>query len=270
MPPDRTLLVTDLGRLPYADALALQRDAARARLDGRLAFVSNEDGLSARGRFALSGAQAQALFASEGKVPVTGKFALSAEVEGAGRSPAAFIGSLSGQGAISLEDAQLNGLNPQVFNAMMRAVDLGVPTENSRVREFVTGSLDMGSLSVPQAEAAFVISGGQVRISNIFHAGDGNLHPIILFNSHVPEEFERARNAGEEILRGHLVVKHCGTGRRVIQSFDDRLKVRRNLTIPVGQGIQTPARPDCASVPRVAQIDWLIFDSYFEEASQQR
>ena len=37
MPPDRTLLVTDLGRLPYADALALQRDAARARLDGRLA-----------------------------------------------------------------------------------------------------------------------------------------------------------------------------------------------------------------------------------------
>ena len=37
MPSDRSLLVTDLGRLPYADALALQRDAARARLDGRLA-----------------------------------------------------------------------------------------------------------------------------------------------------------------------------------------------------------------------------------------
>jgi glycolate oxidase len=37
-------------------------------------------------------------------------------------------------------------------------------------------------------------------ISNIFHAGDGNMHPIILFNSHIPEELARAKAAGEEIL----------------------------------------------------------------------
>src|ERR1035438_6279696 len=41
----------------------------------------------------------------------------------------------------------------------------------------------------------------KLSISNIFHAGDGNLHPIILFNSRVPGEMERARAAGEEILR---------------------------------------------------------------------
>ncbi|MEW6450639.1 MAG: AsmA family protein [Pseudomonadota bacterium] len=137
------------------------------RLDGRLAFVSNEDGLSARGRVALSGAQTQLLFPGDGKPPVTGKLALSAEVEGAGRSPAAFIGSLSGQGLISLEGAQLSGLNPQVFNAVMRAVDIGIPTDPNRIREFVATSLDMASLPVPQAEAALTISGGQVRISNI-------------------------------------------------------------------------------------------------------
>jgi len=39
-----------------------------------------------------------------------------------------------------------------------------------------------------------------LKISNIFHAGDGNLHPIILFNNHVPGELERAKAAGEEIL----------------------------------------------------------------------
>src|SRR6202795_501337 len=39
-----------------------------------------------------------------------------------------------------------------------------------------------------------------LKISNIFHAGDGNLHPIILFNSHLPGELERAKAAGEEIL----------------------------------------------------------------------
>src|ERR1043166_9251580 len=40
-----------------------------------------------------------------------------------------------------------------------------------------------------------------VTISNIFHAGDGNLHPIILFNARMPGELEKARAAGEEILR---------------------------------------------------------------------
>ncbi len=40
-------------------------------------------------------------------------------------------------------------------------------------------------------------------ISNIFHAGDGNMHPIILFNKRKPGELEKAIRAGEEIL------EHC-------------------------------------------------------------
>jgi glycolate oxidase len=40
-----------------------------------------------------------------------------------------------------------------------------------------------------------------LKISNIFHAGDGNMHPIILFNNRVPGELERAKAAGEEILQ---------------------------------------------------------------------
>ncbi len=39
-----------------------------------------------------------------------------------------------------------------------------------------------------------------LTISNIFHAGDGNMHPIILFDARKPEELQRARSAGEEIL----------------------------------------------------------------------
>ncbi len=40
-----------------------------------------------------------------------------------------------------------------------------------------------------------------LTISNIFHAGDGNLHPIILFDPRKPGELEQARAAGEDILR---------------------------------------------------------------------
>src|ERR1700722_15023461 len=39
-----------------------------------------------------------------------------------------------------------------------------------------------------------------LAISNIFHAGDGNLHPIILFNPRKPGDLEKARACGEEIL----------------------------------------------------------------------
>ncbi len=37
-------------------------------------------------------------------------------------------------------------------------------------------------------------------IGNVFHAGDGNLHPLILYNSQDPEEIEKTNKAGIEIL----------------------------------------------------------------------
>ena len=51
-----------------------------------------------------------------------------------------------------------------------------------------------------------------LRISNIFHAGDGNLHPIILFDARVPGELEKARTAGEEILAHCIAVGGSITG----------------------------------------------------------
>ncbi|HEX7735393.1 MAG TPA: FAD-linked oxidase C-terminal domain-containing protein [Ktedonobacteraceae bacterium] len=40
-----------------------------------------------------------------------------------------------------------------------------------------------------------------LRVGNVFHAGDGNLHPLILFDSQIPGEIERVRQAGHEILQ---------------------------------------------------------------------
>ena len=52
----------------------------------------------------------------------------------------------------------------------------------------------------------------KLSISNIFHAGDGNLHPIILFNSHVPGDLDRAKAAGEDILNHCISVGGSITG----------------------------------------------------------
>jgi glycolate oxidase len=35
---------------------------------------------------------------------------------------------------------------------------------------------------------------------NVFHAGDGNLHPLILFDANVPGEWERAEQFGAAIV----------------------------------------------------------------------
>lgn len=40
-----------------------------------------------------------------------------------------------------------------------------------------------------------------IRIANVFHAGDGNLHPLLLYDERDPAQKERVLKASEEILR---------------------------------------------------------------------
>ncbi len=51
-----------------------------------------------------------------------------------------------------------------------------------------------------------------LRVANVFHAGDGNLHPLILFDANVPGEFERTEAFGASILRLCVEVGGCITG----------------------------------------------------------
>ncbi|MGB1036416.1 MAG: FAD-linked oxidase C-terminal domain-containing protein, partial [Candidatus Puniceispirillales bacterium] len=39
-----------------------------------------------------------------------------------------------------------------------------------------------------------------LRVANVFHAGDGNLHPLILFDANQPDELQRAEDFGADIL----------------------------------------------------------------------
>jgi glycolate oxidase len=40
-----------------------------------------------------------------------------------------------------------------------------------------------------------------VRVANVFHAGDGNLHPLVLYDAAVPDEARRAEACSAEIVR---------------------------------------------------------------------
>ncbi|HET7411345.1 MAG TPA: FAD-linked oxidase C-terminal domain-containing protein [Pararhizobium sp.] len=69
--------------------------------------------------------------------------------------------------------------------------------------------------TIPRKELPRVLSGMRelsekygLRVANVFHAGDGNLHPLILYDANKPGELDRAEKFGADILR--LCVKVGG------------------------------------------------------------
>ena len=51
-----------------------------------------------------------------------------------------------------------------------------------------------------------------LKVANIFHAGDGNLHPLIMFDANDPASFHKAEEFGAEILKLCVEVGGCLTG----------------------------------------------------------
>jgi glycolate oxidase len=51
-----------------------------------------------------------------------------------------------------------------------------------------------------------------LKVCNIFHAGDGNLHPLIMFDANDPTSLARAERLGADILRLCVEVGGCLTG----------------------------------------------------------
>ncbi|ENO85697.1 glycolate oxidase subunit GlcD [Thauera linaloolentis] len=63
-----------------------------------------------------------------------------------------------------------------------------------------------------------------LRVANVFHAGDGNMHPLILFDANQPGELERAEELGGRILElcvavGGTITGEHGVGREKINQM---------------------------------------------------
>ncbi len=92
-----------------------------------------------------------------------------------------------------------------------------------------------------------------IRIVNVFHAGDGNLHPILLFDERRPEEVIRVLAASEEILNecidcGGSVTGEHGIGLEKINFMtrlfsEDDVEVMKRLRIALNpHGLLTPGK----------------------------
>lgn len=127
-----------------------------------------------------------------------------------------------------------------------------------------------------------------LKIANVFHAGDGNLHPLILYDSRVPGEAERAVRAGSEVLRacvdaGGSITGEHGVGIEKIgemtymfseDEIDAQLAVKSCFDpkgiVNAGKLIPLPGR--CVEVKRAREIieeNWQILDSFPDQAAVQ-
>jgi glycolate oxidase subunit GlcD len=71
-------------------------------------------------------------------------------------------------------------------------------------------------------DAAYQIASRyQLRIANVFHAGDGNLHPLICFDSRFPDEVHRVKEAGRELMETCVRAGGSITGEHGV-GFDKR------------------------------------------------
>lgn len=74
------------------------------------------------------------------------------------------------------------------------------------------GTIPLGKLSEVLVEIGNICERHKLPVANIFHAGDGNLHPLILYNANDPDEKERAEVCGAEVLELCVKAGGCLTG----------------------------------------------------------
>ncbi|WP_441599299.1 MULTISPECIES: FAD-linked oxidase C-terminal domain-containing protein [unclassified Ensifer] len=83
-----------------------------------------------------------------------------------------------------------------------------------RIADYICmdGTVPLGKLPYVLNKTSEIIERFGLRVANVFHAGDGNMHPLILFNANDPDDAAKAEAAGNEILKLCVDAGGCLTG----------------------------------------------------------
>jgi glycolate oxidase len=83
-----------------------------------------------------------------------------------------------------------------------------------RVADYICmdGTVPTGQLPYVLRRTAEIVASHGLRVANVFHAGDGNMHPLILYNVNDPAEQRKAEEAGADILKLCVEAGGCLTG----------------------------------------------------------
>ena len=74
------------------------------------------------------------------------------------------------------------------------------------------GTIPLSRLPEVLGRVSYICDYFDLDVANIFHAGDGNLHPLILYDANDPEQLKKAETCGAEILKVCVEMGGCLTG----------------------------------------------------------
>jgi len=74
------------------------------------------------------------------------------------------------------------------------------------------GTIPLSRLAEVLPKISQICAGKGLKVANVFHAGDGNLHPLILYDANNEDEARKAELAGADILKLCVAVGGCLTG----------------------------------------------------------
>ena len=106
------------------------------------------------------------------------------------------------------------------------------------------GTIPTGRLPQVLTGISDICAGYGLQVANIFHAGDGNLHPLVLFNANQPGELEKAEAAGADILKLCVEVGGCLTGEHGVGVEKRELMIHQFNTIDLDQQMRVKTALD--------------------------
>lgn len=74
------------------------------------------------------------------------------------------------------------------------------------------GTIPVSALPEVLGRIGDLADAARLQVANVFHAGDGNMHPLILYDANLPGDLERCEGLGAEILKLCVEVGGCLTG----------------------------------------------------------
>jgi glycolate oxidase len=111
------------------------------------------------------------------------------------------------------------------------------------------GVIPLSKLTKALDEIGWICRRYRFDVANIFHAGDGNLHPLILYNANDPLQLERVELCGAEILKLCVSLGGCLTGEHGVGVEKRELMRLQYTDIDLAQQMRVKA---------VFDPDWLL------------
>ncbi|MCK1387757.1 AsmA-like C-terminal region-containing protein [Bradyrhizobium sp. 21] len=151
-----------------SDGQSLALDALKGGIGGgeisaSLDARNGANGLTLNARIDLGNVDAAVLRYRNLALP-KGRASVQMALTSQGRSVAALTGALAGNGTVTLESAEIAGLNPRAFEIAIRASDGGQVADDNRLRQLVEPALSAGPIAVASAQIPFTIRDGRLRV----------------------------------------------------------------------------------------------------------